>query len=195
MKPWHVVGFWALGLTVYAFTLLGFALGTSPSTPWASVLYLGSAALVAAFGLAVLLAARRGREHAQQLRQPRRATAAVFLAIGIAVATLGLAYGWVIPLIAVYPLAIAAWMLRGERLPARADPWPATVRPEPTQPARLPYEGEAVGTAEPVPADHPAHAAPPEPEPEASARVSTTAKVGLGVIAGRAILKLLRRRP
>jgi hypothetical protein len=194
VRPWHVVGGWAAGLTVLAFTLLGFTLGTAPSTPWVSVLYLGSAGLVAAFGLAVLLAARRGREHATQRRQPRRATAAVFLAIGIAVATLGLAYGWVVPLLAVYPLAAAAWMLRGERLPAHARPWPASTDPEPTGPAQLPHGGEPVGVAEPVPVGHPAHAAPPPPAPETPAQVSTTAKVGLGVLFARAFVKLLRRQ-
>jgi hypothetical protein len=197
VRPTQVVGFWAAGLVVLAVVLFGFTLRPR-ATPLEALLFLGSAALVAAFGLAVLLAVRAGREHAMQQRQPRRATAAVFLAVAGGVAALALVYGWVLLLLALYPLGVAARMLQGERLPPDSRPWPAVLGDvEPAGPARLPYRGEAIGVAVPVPAEHPAHAPPPEPAPTPArgGKAATVAKAGWAVlILVRAVAKLLRRR-
>lgn len=193
MKPPHgVVGAWATGLLVLALVLFFFA-----RQPAVVVMYLAAIGLVACFGLAVLLAARRGAEHAVQRRQPRRATAAVFAALALAVAATGLAYGWVLALMAVYPLGVALWMLRGERLPAGTRPWPVAVEgTPPAEPAPMRYGGERVGTAEPVPSGHPAVGSPEGPTYPGPARrdgsVPAVAKVGWAVIVARVLARLVR---
>ena len=193
MKPPHgVVGAWATGLLALALVLLPFAQHIA-----VVVMYLAAIGLVAGFGLAVLMAARRGAEHAVQRRQPRRATAAVFAALAAGVAATGLAYGWVLVLAAVYPLGIALWMLRGERLPARARPWPVSVDgTPPTEPAPLRYQGQTMGTAEPVPPDHPAAAAPEgltyPTGAERDGSIPAAAKAGWVVISARVLARLLR---
>ena len=193
MKPPHgVVGAWATGLLVLALVLFLFA-----RQPAVVVMYLAAIGLVAGFGLAVLLAARRGAEHAVQRRQPRRATAAVFAALAVAVAATSLAYGWVLVLAAAYPLGVALWMLRGERLPAGARPWPASVDgTPPAEPAPLRYDGQTMGTAEPLPPGHPAAAAPDGPlyptRADREGSIPATAKVGWMVIGARVLVRLLR---
>jgi hypothetical protein len=159
-------------------------------------LYIGGSALVAVFGLAVLLAVRAGRVGAQQ-RQPRRASAAVFAVIGVALGLAGFAYGWWLSVFAFYPLALAAWVLRGERLPRGARPWPVALDgAEPAEGSRLVYHGSSMGDAVPVPAEHRAHGppipAPPRPQP--SATVQRGVLVVVLVSAARAVLKVLRGR-
>ncbi len=192
--PYGVIGAWACGLTVLALTLLAFTRHVA-----IVVMYLAAVGIVASFGVAVLVATRRGAEHAVQLRQPRRATAAVFAALAVGVAATGLAYGWVLTLTAVYPLGVALWMLRGERLPKHARPWPVSVDgTPPAEPAPMTYRGQATGAALPVPAEHPAAAAPPDgPYParsEPAGSVPTLAKVGWAVVGLRVAGRLLRGR-
>lgn len=188
MRPAHtVVGAWAAGNLVLALVLLAFT-----PTPLVALLYVASAGIVAAFGLAVLAAIRGGRVGVQQ-RQPRRATAAVFVAVAAGLGLTGLAYGWWVSALAVYPLGVAAWMLRGERLPADARPWPVVSdRAEPAGPPQYVYRGTSTGTAVPVPAEHAAHGAPaPPPEPRPMGAVQ---KAGWLLITARALVDLLRRR-
>ena len=122
LKPAHaVVGAWAAANLVLALVHLGFHPRSLPF-----FLYIGGTAVVAGFGLAVLLAVRAGRVGAQQ-RQPRRASAAVLAVIGVALGLAGFAYGWWLSALAFYPVALAAWVLRGERLPRGARPWPVAL--------------------------------------------------------------------
>ncbi len=190
--PYGVVGGWATGLLMLALALLAFTRHLA-----VFVMYLAATGLVACFGLVVLLATRRGAEHAVQRRQPRRATAAVFAALAAGVAASGLAYGWVVALSAIYPLGVALWMLRGERLPAGARPWPvSTDGMPPAEPAPLPYQGQTTGTAEPVPPGHPAAAAPDGPtyptRAERDGPIPAVAKAGWVVIGARVLARLLR---
>jgi hypothetical protein len=156
MKPSHgVVGVWAAGNVVLAMAQLPFK-----PRPLPFFLYLAACALVAGFGLAALLAVRTGHVGVQR-RQPRRASAAVVGALGVAVGVAGFAYDWWLSMFGVYLLGLAAWLLRGERLPTEARPWPVAVAD--AQPAGEPifvHHGSSVGTAVPIPADHAAHGPP-----------------------------------
>lgn len=194
MRPAHVVGAWACGLLVLALVLLVFVRHLA-----VFVMFLAATGLVALFGLAVLLAGRADGEHTVQRRQPRRATAAVFAALGCGVAATGLAYGWVVALLAVYPFGVALWMLRGERLPARTRVWPVTVDgAPPAAPAPLSYHGEALGTSVPVPAGHPGRAAPQGPayptRADQASPLPVIAKLRWTVIAARVVARMVRRQ-
>lgn len=189
MKPSHaVVGGWAAGNLVLALILV-FAF--RPAGFLEQLLYIWSSAIVAVFGLAVLLAARTDRVGTQQ-RQPRRATAGVFAALGVAVGLTGFAYGWWLSVIAFYPLVLAAWLLRGERLHRRARPWPAALdETEPAGPPRFVHHGSSLGLATGVPAEHDAHGPPAPPPPRPSHRLR---KAALLIAAARAVVNMLRRR-
>ena len=191
MKPSHgVVGAWAAGNVVLTLVMLLF----SPR-PLPFFLYLAGSALVAGFGLAVLMAVRTGRDGPQR-RQPRRASAAVVAALGAAVGLTGFAYGWWLSVLGVYLLGVAAWLVRGERLPAGARPWPVALGDaEPAGQPVLAYHGSSIGTAVPVPAEHPAHGPPPpppEPAAEPPGRLRNTVVLILLVAAARAVKNVLR---
>jgi hypothetical protein len=192
MKPSHgVVGTWAAGILVLALIHLAFR-----PRPLPFFIFIGGSAVVAGFGLAVLLAVRTGRDGVQ-CRQPRRASAAVVAALGAAMGLSGFAYGWWLSVLAVYLLGVAAWLVRGERLRPAARPWPVALGD--TQPAARPalvYHGSSIGTAVPVPADHPAHGPPPPapPAPEPSATVRRGVLLVLLVSAVRAVVNVLKGR-
>lgn len=191
MKPAHTVGVWAAGILVLALVLLGFGTFEFPTGVLPVMIFVAAAAIVAGFGLAVLLAARAGRVGAQR-RQPRRASAAVFAALGIAVGLSGFVYGWWLSPLAFYPLALAAWLLRGERLQPGARPWPVALDvAEPAGPPRVVHDGSSVGVAMAVPAEHAAHGPPPPPPPRPSPRLRMAA-VLLG--GARALWNLIRGR-
>lgn len=187
MKPSHaVVGGWAAGNVVLALVLLAF----SPA-PLPVLLYIAATALVAGFGMAVLLAVRAGRVGAQR-QQPRRASAAVFAVLGLAVGLTGFAFGWWFSVFALYPLGLAAWLLRGERLPPGARPWPVALEGAvPAGPSHFVHHGSSIGITTAVPAEHAAHGPPPPPPPTPSGRLRAAA---LLMIAARAVVDLLRRR-
>lgn len=192
LEPAHaVVGAWAAGNLVLALVHLAFHPRALPF-----FLYIAGSAVVAGFGLVVLLAVRTGQVGAQQ-RQPRRASAAVLAVIAVALGLAGFTYGWWLSVLGLYPLMLAAWVLRGERLPRGARPWPVALDgTEPADGPRLVYHGSATGTAVPVPEDHPAHGpplpAPPRPQPSAS--VQRGVLMVLLVSAVRGIIKVLRGR-
>ena len=192
MKPSPaVVGVWAAGNVVLAMAQLPFK-----PRPLPFFLYLAACALVAGFGIVALLAVRTGRIGVQR-RQPRRAGAAVVGALGFAVGVAGFAYGWWLSMLGVYLLALAAWLLRGERLAPGSRPWPVALDgAEPADGPRLVYHGSSLGTAVPVPADHPAHGPPPPapPAPQPSAVVQRGILIVLLVSAVRAIVDVLRGR-
>jgi hypothetical protein len=191
MKPSHaVVGIWAAGNVVLAVIQLAF----NPR-PLQFFIYIAAAALVAGFGLAALLAVRTGRVGAQR-RQPRRASAAVVGALGAAVGVAGFAYDWWLSILGVYLVGVAAWLLRGERLPPGSRPWPVALGDaQPTGPPTRVYHGSSIGTAVPVPAEHPAHGPPPrrQPPPDPPGRVRNTVLLILLVAAARAVKKVLFR--
>jgi hypothetical protein len=186
MNPSHaVVGIWAAGNVGLALGLLAF-----DPAPFEVLLFIAGAALAAGFGLAVLLAVRTGRDQPQH-RQPRRASAGVLAAVGVTVGLLGFAFGWWLSVLAFYPLVLAAWLLRGERLPRGARPWPAALDGvEPASPPRVAQHGSAVGTATAVPVEHPAHGPPTPPRP-GSRRLRGAAVL---LAAARALADLLRGR-
>jgi hypothetical protein len=192
LKPTHaVVGAWAAANLVLALVHLGFHPRSLPF-----FLYIGGTAVVAGFGLAVLLAVRAGRVGTQQ-RQPRRAGAAVLAVIGVALGLAGFAYGWWLSALAFYPLALAAWVLRGERLPRGVRPWPVALDgAEPARGPRLVYHGSSIGNAVPVPEEHPAHGPPvaPPPRPQPSATVQRGIWVVVLASVARGVLKALRGR-
>jgi hypothetical protein len=110
--PAHVVGLWAIGNAALALGILAYGGG-----PFPVLLHLGGSALVAAFGVAVLVSWRR-RGVGPQLRTAYRSIAA--LAAGILGLLLALTwvYGpWVLAL-APYPALVVVVMVRRERLPA-----------------------------------------------------------------------------
>jgi hypothetical protein len=192
MKPSHgVVGAWAAGNVVLAMAQLGFH-----PRPLPFFLYLAGSALVAGFGLAVLLAVRTGRDGPQR-RQPRRASAAVVAALGAAMGLTGFAYGWWLSVLGVYLLGVAAWLVRGERLRPGAHPWPVALGDaQPADRPALVYHGSSIGSSVPIPADHPAHGPPPAaaPAPEPSATVRRGILLVLLVTAARAIVNVLKGR-
>jgi hypothetical protein len=192
MKPSHgVVGAWAAGNLVLALVHLAFR-----PRPLPFFIYIGGSAVVAGFGLAVLLAMRAGHDGPQR-RQPRRASAAVVAALGAAMGLTGFAYGWWLSVLGVYLLGVAAWLVRGERLRPGARPWPVALGDaQPADRPALVYHGSSIGTAVPVPADHPAHGPPPPapPAPEPSATVRRGILLVLLVTAARAIVNVLKGR-
>ncbi|RCW46092.1 hypothetical protein DFQ14_102394 [Halopolyspora algeriensis] len=189
MKSAHaVVGAWATGNLVLALILL-FAF--RPAGFIEQLLYIWSTALVAGFGVAVLLATRAGRVGTQR-RQPRRAAAGIFAALGLAVGLTGFAYGWWLSVIAFYPLVLAAWLARGERLRRGTRPWPAALGDtEPAGPPRFVHYGSSLGTATAVPAEHAAHGPPAPPPPRPPHRLRKAALLAAGA---RAVVEMLRRR-
>ncbi|MFR9805980.1 hypothetical protein ACL02T_27375 [Pseudonocardia sp. RS010] len=161
-----VVGAWVAGNGVLAGIMLGFRPHTISMLLW-----LFDLLLVSGFGLAVLLALRARRGVGTTVRMPVRSTAAVLTAIGLTVAGLALAYGWLWLLVALYPLAAAAVLVRGERVPAGHRPEPAALdglEPAPN-PRPQEYDGTTTGEAVGVPAGHTARAADP-PSPPAPPR-------------------------
>lgn len=191
MKLSHgVVGAWAAANLALGLIILGF----TPARPLQFFAHIGGTLMVAIFGLAVLLAVRTGHVGAQQ-RQPRRATAAVIAALACAVGLSGFAYGWWLSMFGVYLLGVAAWLVRGERLRGGARPWPvARADAEPAGKPAMVYHGSSIGTAVPVPAEHPAHGPPaprPQPSPAPPSRLRNTVVLVLLVAAARAVKKVL----
>lgn len=122
--PAHIVGLWAT-LNV-ALTLV---LPVYDEWPFALVLHLLATGLVAAFGVAVLVAVRR-RGLGPQLRLPYRSVAALAAgALGLVVA-LSVVWGWWLLVLAPYPLIALLVTVRSERMPADAGPGPPR-RPQP----------------------------------------------------------------
>ena len=189
MKAAQLVGAWAAGNLVLALILLAFTAG-----PLQLSVHLAAVAILTGFGLVVGLAARAGRVGPQQ-RQPRSASAAVLAGLGVAMGLTGVAYGWWLSVLGVYLLGVAAWLVRGERLPAGARPWPVALGDaEPAGEPALMYHGSSVGTAVPVPAEHPAHGPPtPRPPPaEPPGRLRNTIVLIMLVAAARAVKNVLR---
>lgn len=185
IAPGVVVVGWAAGNFVLALLLLVFT-----RTPLVVLLHVLSSFVVAGFGLVVLAAIRGGRAEVQR-REPRRATSAAFAAMTLGVGLLGLVYGWQWSVLAAYPLGTALWMLRGERLPASADPWPVAAEDlEPAGPPRLVHQGEAVGTSVAVPVPHDAHG----PAPARPPRSLGVVKTGGALVAAFVVDRILRRR-
>lgn len=181
-----VQGWAATNLVLALILLLGFRPG-----PLEALVHIASVVLLTGFGLVVLLAMRTGRVGVQS-RQPRRSSAAVFAALGLAVGLTGFAYGYWLGLLGLYPLGIAAWVLRGERLERGVRPWPVALDgAEPAGPPRLVYHGSSIGGAVAVPVEHPAHGPPPPPPPRRSSRLRSAV---LLVAGARAVADLLRRR-
>jgi hypothetical protein len=187
MKPAHaVVGGWAAANLALALILLAFRPG-----PLELMIHIIAAALIAGFGSAVLLAVRAGRVGPQQ-RQPRRASAAVFAALGVALGLTGLAYGWWLSALGLYPLGLAAWLVRGERLPQGTRPWPVALDGAPPGgPPHLVHHGSSIGVSVAVPAEHPAHGPPPPPPASRPVRIGVV--LVLLVSAARAVVNVLRR--
>jgi hypothetical protein len=183
-----VVGGWIAGNGVLAGLLLGFR----PSVVSIAVYAAGIVALTI-FGLSVLVATRTGHGIGTSVRVPVRSTSAVLAALGLTLAGLALPYGWWWLVIALYPLAAAAVLVRGERLPASARPWPlvadgaAPADPDPSR-RTLVHRGESSGPAVPVPPEHPAHGAP---RPRRRGGLGRVVAV-LAVL--RAVVGLARRR-
>ncbi|MCE3552974.1 hypothetical protein LWC33_16105 [Pseudonocardia sp. RS11V-5] len=192
-----VVGAWVAGNGVLAGIMLGFR-----PQPISMLLWLFDLLLVSGFGLAVVIALRTRRGVGTTVRMPVRSTAAVLTAIGLTVAGLALAYGWLWLLVAIYPLIAAAVLVRGERVPAGTRPEPAALDGMPPAPNPRPqeYDGTTTGEAVPVPAGHPARALPDDPD--ASPTAEPPRRHGLPLVlltavpaAGRALVDVFRRRP
>jgi hypothetical protein len=183
----HIVaGIWAAMNLGLALGIFAFGRGTFET--W---IHIFSAMLVAAFAGAVLLAKRGGRDRPQH-RQPRRATAATLGAIGLTLGVSGFVYGYWLGVLGLYPIGLALFLLRGERLPPGAEPSPAALdatSPAPGPP-RYGYTGSSPGPSAPVPPGHPARAAP-DPGEHPRSKVATAAVV---VAAARAAASLARRR-
>lgn len=184
-REFAVVGGWAAANAGLALGLLAF-----PQPMILPVLiFVGAAVLVALFGLVAMLAV-----HADQggvrIRQPHRARAAALAGVGVAVALTGLAYGWWISLFAVYPLSLALWFARGERLRPGTRPWPAVLdEAEPAGVPRFAHEGSSLGVAVPVPDEHPAHG-PERKPPPAPPRIRLA---WVALVAVRVLLRFLAR--
>jgi hypothetical protein len=186
-RPIHVlVGGWVAANGV----LTGILFIYHPE-PISVALYVAALVILSGFGVTVLTAARRGRVGAQR-RMPVRGTSAVLAAVGLLLVGLGALYGWVLSLVGLAPLLAAAVQAGRERLRADARPWPVLPDDTPVAgPAQRTFAGIAPGTSVPVPSEHPAHQ-PPEPAPERP--VGAVKAVGLGAVAARTVLSLLRRR-
>jgi hypothetical protein len=113
--PAHVVGLWATGNAALALGILAYGGG-----PFPVLVHLGGSALVAGFGLAVLVAWRR-HGVGPQLRTAYRSVSA--MAAGALALVLGatVVYGWWVLALAPYPALVLVVALRRERLPAVAD--------------------------------------------------------------------------
>ncbi|MBW0089434.1 hypothetical protein I4I73_10615 [Pseudonocardia sp. KRD-184] len=189
-RPLHlVVGGWVTANGVLAGVLVGYT-----PEPISIVLYAAALVILGSFGLAVLLAARRGAG-GQQLRTARHGREAALVALGVTLGGLGLVYGWPLALIGLQPLLLAAWLLRGERIRSGVRPWPAV--PDGTEPHRAAtpgYTGTALGTSVPVPAGHAAHGPPPRPPDTPAPGAGPVRRAGLAVIAARVVRELVRRR-
>ncbi|MBN9110841.1 MAG: hypothetical protein J0I34_18925 [Pseudonocardia sp.] len=186
-----VVGAWTAGNGVLAGLMLGFR-----AQPISMLLWLFDLVLLSGFGLAVVVALRSGRGVGTSVRMPVRSTAAVFTALGLTVAGLSLAYGWMWLLVALYPLATAAVLVRGERVAAGVRPEPAALDGMPPAPGvhRQVHDGTATGAAVAVPGTHPVRelvpadpTSPQEPARPVVAAVATAAVV-------RGLLRAFRRR-
>jgi hypothetical protein len=183
-----LVGAWTAGNGVLAGIMLGFR----PQTI-SMLLWLFDLLLVSGFGLAVLLALRARRGVGTTVRMPVRSTAAVLTAIGLTLAGLALAYGWLWLLVALYPLGAAAVLVRGERVPPGTRPEPAALDGMPLAPNPRPqeYDGTTTGEAVPVPAGHPVRAADPPPPPAPPRRRGRL--LVLGAVLPAAVRGLFRR--
>ena len=194
MKAAQLVGAWAAGNLVLTLILLAFTAG-----PLQLGVHLAAVAILTGFGLIVGLAARAGRVGPQQ-RQPRSASAAVLAGLGVAMGLTGVAYGWWLSVLGLYPLALAAWLLRGERLPPGARPWPVALDgAEPSGPAHLTHHGSSPGAAIAVPVEHAAHAPPAAPPGSVAAarrpdRLARAVVLLILVAAARAVRTVLRGR-
>ncbi|MDD7968037.1 hypothetical protein [Actinomycetospora lemnae] len=114
--PAHIVGLWA---TLNAALAGAIVLYVEPLFPLPLVLHLVGAALVTIFGVAVLVAGRRGGA-GPQLRLPYRSVAALAGATVALLLALTWVFGlWVLALVP-YPLLVAVVMVRRERLPVDA---------------------------------------------------------------------------
>jgi hypothetical protein len=131
-RPLHLT----LGGWVAANGVLAGVLFIYHPEPISVALYAAAIAILAGFGVSVLVAARRGRVGAQR-RMPVRGTSAALVAVGLLLVGLALVYGWVLALVGLVPLLAAARAARGERVPAGLRPSPAVPegRP-PADPAR-----------------------------------------------------------
>lgn len=190
LRPAHlVVGAWTAANGVLAGLMLGFR-----PQPISMLLWLFDLLLVSGFGLAVLLALRSGRGIGTTVRMPVRSTAALLTAVGLTVAGLSLAYGWMWLLVAAYPLIAAAVLVRGERVPPGTRPEPAVLDGTPPAPDVRPqvHDGTTAGVVVPVLPGHPVRqvVARPSAPPRRAAPFVTLAVL----TAARVLVRVLRRR-
>lgn len=112
--PAHLVGLWATGNAALALGIIAYGGGPLPV-----LLHLGGSALVAAFGVAVMISWRR-HGVAPALRTASRSLAALAVGVLALVLAVTAVYGpWVLAL-APYPALLALVMLRRERPPVDA---------------------------------------------------------------------------
>lgn len=116
--PAHVVGLWATGNAALALGIIAYG-GGGFSVAFPVLLHVVGSALVAVFGLAVMISWRR-RGVAPALRTATRSLAALAIAVLAVVFAVTVVYGpWVLAL-APYPALVAVVMLWRERPPADA---------------------------------------------------------------------------
>ncbi|HVV21773.1 MAG TPA: hypothetical protein VHF06_20230 [Pseudonocardiaceae bacterium] len=146
-RPAVVVFGWAGLHALLTLVLVGF----SYRDPFPLIVYMCAVLLLGSFGTAVLLAARR--EPTGWYRTAVRSTSTAFLAIAVTLIGLGFVYGYWLMLIALYPLLLAAVLVRRERLSSavvpegwrlRFDPLTGTTEPRaiPAEPAAQPERPE-----------------------------------------------------
>lgn len=165
----------------------------SYADPYPLIVYMSAVLLVGGYGTAVLLAARRRSEQASDgwLRIAVSSASAAFLAVGIMLIGLGFVYGCWLMLVALYPLLLAAILVRREQLST-------TVIPRGRRPLFDPATGHAqprivaVDLAATAPADTPPLEAAAESHDSAGVRAAGfVAALGL---AASAVLGIRHRR-
>lgn len=186
MRPFPVVAGWAAAVLGLALVHLAFG---PPPLPVG--IFVGAAVIVAAFGLAVRRSLRAGRA-GPQLRQPVGAGASVLAAITVGVVVICAVYGWwsaptgVPALLALYPLGLAVWLLRGERLRRGARPEPVVPDDaEPAGPPRALHRGSGLDAGTVEAADTAAGPEREAPKPPWWARAAALALAGARALRGR----------
>jgi hypothetical protein len=140
--PAHLVGLWATGNTALALGIIAYG-----EWSFAVLLHLGGSALVAVYGLAVLVAWRR-HGVGPPSRVAYRSVAALAAGIVVLVVAVAAVYGWWALVLAPYPTVVALVMMRRERLPAGEAGTPPSVEvPVERPPTRVEVRAEALEMA------------------------------------------------